>query len=110
MTRDERIVASVVVTVGVAAIALATVITGWAMHPPRLGVQTALLVPFWHLGIRSGCPSWFVLLLTCVPFIVCGIYLARAWTCGGLRHAVVVAVRIYAFGVVAAILAGIDAR
>ncbi len=110
MTRDVKIVASVAVTAGVAAMALATVIPGWAMYPARFGVQTALLAPFGHLGIRSGCPGWLVLLLTCVPFIVCGIYLARAWNRGGLRYAVVVAVTIYACGVVAAFLAGIDAR
>jgi hypothetical protein len=110
MTRGDKIVASVVVTAGVAAMALATVLPGWAMYPPRLGVQTALLVPFGHLGMRSACPGWLVLLLTCVPFIIFGIYLARGWVRGDLRHAVIVAATVYAFAVVAALLAGIHAR
>jgi hypothetical protein len=109
-THAEKIVASVLATLAVGFMALWSVLPGWALYPPRLGVSSAVLVPFGHLGMSYGLGGWVSLLLAVGPILVLGAYLGWAWIRGRLRRALAISALVYGFAVGMALIAGVDRR
>jgi hypothetical protein len=90
-----KIVASFLLTLTAAFMALWTVLRDWAVHPPRLGVRSAVLLPLGHVGMRAGLPDTLVLVLACFPFVAFGIYLSHGWIHGHLRRAALISMLLY---------------
>jgi hypothetical protein len=103
----DKIVASFLITLSAAFMALWTVFRDWAVYPPRLGLRSAVLVPLGHIGMRAGLPDTLVLVLACFPFVALGVYLSHGWIRGNLRRAALISAPLYGLAVAAAFLAGI---
>jgi hypothetical protein len=78
----EKIVASSLATLALGFMALWLVVPGWALHPPRLGISSAVLVPLGHLGMRYRIDDSLTLLLAVGPILALGAYLSWAWIRG----------------------------
>lgn len=105
-SRAEKIVTSLLVTSAVTVMPLGTALPAFALSPPRLGMQTALLVPLAHWGMRRGCPDWGVLLLAGGPLVAVGVYLGHQWIRGHLLRGAMVVGTVYGCAVGAALLRG----
>ncbi len=104
----EKIVASSLATVALGFMALWLVIPGWALHPPRLGISSAVLVPLGHLGMRNRIDDSITLLLAIGPILAVGAYLSWAWIRGRLKYAVGISTVVYALVIGAALWSGVD--
>jgi hypothetical protein len=104
----ERIIASVLATLALGFMALWLVLPGWAIHPPKLGISSAVLVPLGHLGMRCRFGDSLTLLLAVGPILVLGAYLGWAWIRGRLKHALVISALVYGLAAGAALWVGVD--
>jgi len=109
-THAEKVVASVLATLAVGFMILWSVLPGWALYPPRLGVKSAVLMPFGHLGMVYGLGGWVSLVLAVGPILGLGAYLGWAWIRGRMRRAVAISALVYGFAVGTALIAGVDGR
>jgi hypothetical protein len=87
----EKIIASVLATLALGFMALWLVVPGWALHPPRLDVSSAVLVPLGHIGMRCRFGDSTTLLLALGPILAFGGYLGWAWIRGQLKYALSIA-------------------
>ncbi|MBK9138614.1 MAG: hypothetical protein IPM17_07620 [Verrucomicrobia bacterium] len=106
----DKLVATVLATLAVGLMAFWSVVPGWALHPPRLGVASATFVPLGHIAMRCRSAEPIVVLLSVGPLVATGSYLGWAWIRGRLPRALACCALLYVVAVGAALVAGIDAR
>ena len=104
----DKLVATSLATLAVGFMAFWSVVAGWALHPPRLGVASATFVPLGHIAMRCRSAEPIVVLLSVGPILATGSYLGWSWIRGRLPRAVAYCALLYAVAVGAAFVAGID--
>jgi hypothetical protein len=108
MSSQEKVIASVSATLALGFMALWTVLRGWALYPPRLGIASAVLAPLGHIGIKTGIGESITMLLAAGPILALGGYLCWSWIRGRLLYSLAISALLYGLAVAAALAAGID--
>jgi len=103
----DKIIASLLSTLTAAFLAFWAIGPGLASYPPRLTVQSALLAPLAHVGVRAGLPPTVILILTFAPVFGLGFYVGMSWIRRSLAHAFAVSAGLYLLTIAAAFVTGV---
>lgn len=103
----DKIIASLLATLTAAFLAFWAIAPGLAVYPPRLTLQSALLAPLAHVGVKAGLPPWVLVVLTCAPVLGLGLYIGVSWVRQHLANALRFSGSFYLVSVAAAFLVGV---